>query len=211
MPQRNKKMVQILEEMIQETNLPPKKEDGVDEVSVYKDYTKVFTPSKIADTIAELAELTGQQSVLEPSAGLGAIIKAVHRRFPTLWIDYYELNENHNTQVFITNSYVISRGVDFLGTTIVPRFDRVLANPPFDSDKWLFHIPKMYKSLAPKGILVTLAPKIPLLEVNRGMLFTDFKNKMKELGAESYPAENWHTNKDGTKTEIHIIKIRKPL
>ncbi len=211
-----------MEELIQET--VPKKEDGEGEVAIYKNYYKVFTPADVGKQMVSLLELQPNHSVLEPSAGLGNLIYALRyyavsntTPYINMPIYYYELNENHATQIFLKPINTRFIGYDFLADKNTPKFDRIIANPPFDENKWLFHIPKMYKHLVPGGILVTLAPKKPILRLEDPAMtsaffieeFNTFKSKMKELGAESYPVENWYTNKDGTKTEIHIIKIRR--
>lgn len=180
-----------------------------EEVIQYKDYRKTFTPAAQARQLVNLAELTGNESILEPQAGLGAIIKQVHSSFPKMWVYYFELNANHNTQIFLSNDYTISLGEDFIQATNIPKFDRIIANPPFDNDNWYYHVKKMYDCLTSKGILVSLIPRNRLTNNLTDEDITKFRAVMMTLGVEIFPIENWVTNDDGSITELRILKMRK--
>ena len=171
-----------------------------------KNYFKFYTPSSVADTMVDLLELKPFHSVLEPSAGTGNLIKAVHRKFTNVIVDYFEIDNMINMHTFMHNHHVVSRGDDFI-TYSVPKYDRIIANPPFDDDKWLKHTFKMYKSLVSRGIMVSI---VPLKSVNKNNNEVDnFYKKVRELCSEFIPLKGWAINDDNTITEIQLLKLRK--
>ena len=183
--------------------------DSPEPLVKYKDYKKKFTPISVGMQMVKLLELENTHSVLEPSAGNGQLIWALWHSGYKIPVHYFELNDNYTLQLFLYQDLnTIFMGSDFLAATNIPLFDRIIANPPFEEDTWLAHSAKMYKLLNPGGIMVCL---MPMVSVRKGGTdLSGFKKRMKALGAESYPVDNWYTNKDGNKIPIHIVKIKKP-
>lgn len=177
-----------------------------------KDYTPLYTPDKIADIVVELAEIKSTDSILDPSAGDGQLIRAVKRRLKGVNIYYYEIQEPVSFKTFTQTNDVVYCGADFMGYN-TPCFDVIVANPPFEEDIWCAHLNKMWKCLNPKGRLVSIIPKQSV--TGNTELYQRFQNAIKELKAfgklelSTYPIENWYTNKDGSKLPIMIIKLKK--
>jgi len=171
-----------------------------------KDYSKVYTPDNIADYLVELLELEPHHSVLEPSAGHGSLIRAVHRKYLRVIVDYFEINELARMFTFSHNHHTVCRGDDFMEYN-TPKYDRIIANPPFDEDKWLLHTKKMYESLAKDGIMVCIIPRQSI--IGNTVSYNRFMEKMKQLKVEFFKVDNWATNKDGSITNIGIIRLKK--
>lgn len=105
------------------------------------------TPPAIVDRMITLAELTPGMSVLEPSAGMGAIALRLRQlRYQPLVIELDEkragwLRENGFTII----------GFDFLAFDDGIPFMRILMNPPFEEGQDMDHVRHAYQMLNKKG------------------------------------------------------------
>ena len=116
-------------------------------VNLKKEFQFFATPDNIADKLVELACIESRHLILEPSAGQGAIIKAIHRTLPDLNIDYYELMDLNRTFLEkLPNCTLI--GEDFITEKQTIVYDRIIANPPFSKNQDIDHVLKMYDRLA---------------------------------------------------------------
>lgn len=173
-----------------------------------------YTPDNIADIMAKWLELKPLHSLLEPSAGDGQLIKACKRICGGKKVDYCELDTKLSFNLFLATNDSVFRGGDFLADA-TPLYDRIIANPPFEDDVWMAHLNKMWKCLAPKGILVCIIPRESIIGDKEG--YSKFQTAIKNLSLgqyasmklESKPVDNWYTNSNGTVTPIMIIKITK--
>lgn len=121
------------------------------------------TPAEIAERMVELAEIEPGMIVLEPSAGTGAIVKAVIDAVDTE-IVAYEINRDLTSHLSRTfPCYRLqARCQDFLEVTEgMGQFDRVVMNPPFENAVDVKHIRHAMKMLRPGGILVALCAAGP--------------------------------------------------
>lgn len=123
-----------------------------------KEFQFFGTPAKLADRLVEYAEIEQHHSVLEPSAGQGAIVKAIGRRFPAMEVDCFELMPlNQSFLNKLPTAHLI--GEDFL-TATGPRYERIVANPPFSKNQDIDHIYHMANQfLKFGGRLVSIAGK----------------------------------------------------
>jgi hypothetical protein len=62
-----------------------------------KEYQAFFTPDALADRLVGLLDIQEGNSILEPSAGQGSLVNAIHKWFPTVMVDVYELMEINKT------------------------------------------------------------------------------------------------------------------
>jgi protein-L-isoaspartate O-methyltransferase len=129
------------------------------------------TPSELAARMVEEANIEPSQDVLEPSAGTGAICKAILASEPTAKVFAVEIN---------------GRLCELLSQTITPRedadqricrnvlqgdfleqngnlgqFDRILMNPPFENGADIKHIQHAMHMLKPGGRLVAICANGP--------------------------------------------------
>lgn len=133
----------------------------VDDIIANGFFTKIRdgffpTPQPIIDEMLREVAVIGDL-VLEPSAGDGAIIKAVQAYAPGTKVDWFELNPERAEQCRALNSGI---GVcaDFLTITPNPVYDTVLMNPPFENGQWMEHIMHAWKFLAVGGVMIAIAP-----------------------------------------------------
>lgn len=101
------------------------------------------TPVEIAWRLAvRLGDVEPLHRILEPSAGCGALVKAVLEEWPDQVVDCYELMEENRTELGkIPNARIL--GEDFLESE-VGMYDRIIANPPFTNNQDITHVMKMW-------------------------------------------------------------------
>lgn len=131
---------------------------GGESVNIKKEFQFFGTPDTLADQLVELAEIGSMDSVLEPSAGQGAIVNAIIKK-GALPISVCELMPE-NKAILKKNIAVKFICDDFLQIdTKRFHFTKIVANPPFRNNSDISHIMKMYECLHPKGRLVSIASK----------------------------------------------------
>lgn len=148
-------------------------QDG-DGNNIKKEFQFFATPAHLAKRLVDLADVTNYQRILEPSAGQGAIINAINQRCD-VFVEYCELMPL-NRQILEQNFKAAVIGHDFMAPEILelPKYDRIIANPPFAKNQDIEHIRRMYSLLNRNGRIVTIASKHWLLSGNKKE--TDFKN-----------------------------------
>src|SRR5688572_21845187 len=112
------------------------------------------TPDQVADRMVALAEIDGTHSVLEPSAGRGALIRAIRRAKVGRAITACEANANNAK--FLDEKLCMP--VAYRDCMLLPKdkmFDRVVMNPP-GRGKDFNHVRNAYDHLRRGGILVAL-------------------------------------------------------
>lgn len=165
------------------------------------------TPDELADRMVQLADIQEWQSVLEPSAGQGAIIKAILRAHPDKVVYCYEaMDLNKSFLEKIPNARVL--GSDFLQHDTKEKYDVIIANPPFNKSQDIDHIYKMFECLREGGKLVTIAS--PSWTFGSQKTQVQFREWLKELGAhaEEIPAETF--KESGTTIKTMLLVIDKP-
>ncbi len=143
-----------------------------------KEYQFFETPPQLADELVSLSDILMEHTILEPSAGRGAIIKAINNVLPDKIVDCYELMEiNHTFLAGISTANLL--GADFLKST--GQYDRIIANPPFAKNQDIQHIQAMYEHLKVGGRLVSLASRHWQISNNRKE--TQFREWLKKTKA----------------------------
>lgn len=171
-----------------------------------KEFQFFGTPDDLADYLVELAEIENTHDILEPSAGRGAIVKAIHRELYdsyTVWaFELMPLNQTFLDKII--GCRVL--GYDFLKECDTS-FDRIIANPPFNKNQDIDHILKMYSQLKSGGKLVSIASKH--WEQSNNKKETAFKEWLKSVDAivKQIPAGKF--KESGTSIATCIIIIDK--
>lgn len=119
------------------------------------------TPERLADRLIELADIRPGMRILEPSAGHGALIRAVDRHSVSdIHIEWYEIDEK-NVQRLKADDYwgtgfTTGHQYDFMAIEPPPHFNRIVMNPPFTKQQDAKHVRHAYDFLAPGGVLVAI-------------------------------------------------------
>ncbi|WP_217548870.1 methyltransferase [Pantoea sp. GbtcB22] len=153
------------------------------DVVVPKDDFEFFpTPPDVVRHVIHLANIRDGMTVLEPSAGQGAIAKAAHDAAADVMIDMYELMPANNDALHALNLRLSSIGepVDFLTVEPNPVYDRVVMNPPFGRQADIKHVTHALKFLKPDGLLVSVMASSVTFRSNK--LTTDFRQLIEERG-----------------------------
>ncbi len=170
------------------------------------DFQKLYqfyeTPPELARRMVALAEMREGHKVLEPSAGRGAILKAMPHTV-------------HRTAVELNSSLVdlaahaqrVHYG-DFLQCNgELGAFDRIVANPPFRNGQDVDHVRHMYDLLKPGGILVTVMS--PAWQYRTDRKHAEFRAWLAELDHEAEDLPEGTFKASGTNIRTVLVKIRK--
>lgn len=120
-----------------------------------KEYQFYATPTWIADMMVDDLMLLPEHKILEPSAGLGSLVEAVHREIPFAVVDCYEINDAHYRYLGVMPGVNLC-GRDFMESPDTEDYDRIIANPPFSKNQDIDHIMKMYSRLKYGGRMAVI-------------------------------------------------------
>lgn len=190
------------------------------QVNLKKEFQFFPTPEHLADTLAGRAMTeyfksnSGMPRVLEPSAGDGALVKAIQRRFKDLQVDCCELMELNRIRLEkIPNLNIV--GEDFLKAVeiddtnrIRSHYDLIIANPPFSKNQDIDHIRAMFECLKPGGTIVTMAG--PSWKIGSQKKQVEFQQWLADLGAEIIEVDAGEFKSSGTMIGTLILVIAKP-
>ena len=107
------------------------------------------TPDALADELVTRADIHSGHRVLEPSAGTGAIVRAIRRATHDVDVTAWEINAQVARASGATH-------FDFLLADEALRFDRIVMNPPFADGADVVHVTRAFAMLAPGGKLVAV-------------------------------------------------------
>ncbi|MBK7380594.1 MAG: methyltransferase [Ignavibacteriales bacterium] len=158
------------------------------------------TPPPIIEQLIGLAEIKGTDQVLEPSAGKGAIIKALLKI--TQSVSAVEIADRKELLTLL-GSYIQA---DFLSLPMFERYDKVVMNPPFSKQQDIDHILHAFKGLKKDGILVAVLSESPFFRNNKKSI--EFREWLAKNEAEIIDLEAGAFSTSGTNVKTRIVKIR---
>lgn len=180
---------------------------GGESVNIKKEFQFFGTPAKLADYLVELANPQYGQSILEPSAGQGAIINAIIRHRGAGAPVYYCELMDINRSVLEKIEQAVYLCDDFMDIPSQTPFDLIIANPPFNKNQDIDHIYKMFDVCKAGGRIVTIASKHWQHSTNKKE--TAFKQWLNDLNAEVIEVPAGEFAESGTKIATCIIVINK--
>ncbi|MEM8986682.1 MAG: DUF4942 domain-containing protein [Pseudomonadota bacterium] len=122
-----------------------------------KDLQFYPTPEGVVDRLMDLAHLHEGVTVLEPSAGTGAIVKAAAERGAS--VRAVEIHGARAAAISALNMQNVDVNcANFLQMPVDVSFDLVLMNPPFYGTHWIDHVCHAFAFLKPGGRLLTILP-----------------------------------------------------
>lgn len=175
-----------------------------------KSFQFFATPAAVADELVSHAEYIfpyeAPQTILEPSAGTGAIIQAVHRKWPHKIVSAYELMpENRTVLEGISDCNIL--GDDFLKHDTKQKFDCIVMNPPFKSHQDIEHVKKAYDTLEDGGALISITSNHWRFASHK--IDKEFKAWLEEVDAEVNDIEPGSFKDSGTMVAANFVVIRK--
>lgn len=177
-----------------------------EKVNLKKEFQFFETPENICDIMVEKACIQSDDMILEPSAGRGAILKAIHKKFSEKDLFCYELNDINRAYLDKLN-HVVVLGDDFLEAEEHTKYNVIIANPPFAKNQDIDHICKMYKLLYKGGRLITIASTHWVNSNHKKE--TQFREWLELVNAEVEDIEAGAFSESGTKIATKMIKIVK--
>ena len=174
--------------------------------NLQQDYQFFETPADVADWLVMLAGgIYEDDTVLEPSAGRGALIKAIHRACPSVTVECYELMPE-NREFLHTLSNVILLDEDFTKDS-VGSYTKIIANPPFANNQDIEHVKLMYDRLEEGGTLAAITSQHWRLASEKRCI--DFRNWLKEVHGEVFEISAGEFKESGTSISTMAVVIKK--
>ena len=181
--------------------------DG-ENINLKKEFQFFETPEKIADNLVYYADIQNYDTVLEPSAGRGAILKAIAKISPVVPC-CYEIMDLNKTMLIKTGLNYRLLGEDFLNNDDNLEYSKIVANPPFSKNQDIKHIYEMWNRLARGGRIVTIASAHWKNCDNKKE--KEFREWLENKDAEIIGLENGEFKESGTMIKMCIIILNKPL
>lgn len=164
------------------------------------------TPPEVADWLVMLAGgVHEDEKVLEPSAGTGAIIDAIHRSCKDLVVDCFELMPE-NKELLSKKSNINILGDDFT-TYDLGLYDKILANPPFSKNQDIRHVRRMYEHLNNGGTVAAIMSCHWKIASEKEC--ADFREWLKDVHAKVCDIEEGSFKQSGTGIETTAVIIQK--
>lgn len=98
------------------------------------------TPAPVCDRLVTLAEISNRDHILEPSAGTGAILRAIRDTAPEAMCDAVEINSGLVRYLRENFNGVRVQCGDFMEWQPVQYYSRIIMNPPFSHGQDIRHI-----------------------------------------------------------------------
>ena len=110
------------------------------------------TPDKVIDKMFSMAKVFENETILEPSAGLGHIAEQIRLKYPNNSLDVVEFN--YQLWEALTAKGFNAEHINFLATS--HKYDVIFMNPPFENHQDIDHVRHAFKLLNPGGRLVAV-------------------------------------------------------
>lgn len=172
-----------------------------------KEYQFFATPKALAEKLVQLAEIKSYDTILEPSAGQGAIVKAIWNLFPNKHIFGCELMDVNREILHKLGSFLDVVASDFLAYNPPFLFDKIIANPPFTKNQDIDHLLKMYNCLSIGGRLVCITSESWAMGSQAKQV--QFRQWLKEVDAEVIDIPSGTFKESGTMVGGKIVVITK--
>ncbi len=177
------------------------------EVGLKKKHQFFATPPELATKLVNLADLSEDDIILEPSAGQGAILQAIIDDIDHDCISYCE-NMPVNIKFLEKNfSFCGLESKDFMELNKNLLFNKIIANPPFTNNQDIDHVKHMYNHLKIGGRLVSVMSKH--WQTSKNKKETNFRQWLGSVNAKmiEVPADTFKSS--GTKIATVIVVITK--
>ena len=174
--------------------------------NLQQEYQFFETPAEVADWLVMLAGgIHENDTVLEPSAGRGALIKAIHRACPSVTVECYELMPE-NREFLHSLENVILLDEDFTKDS-VGSYTKIIANPPFSGNQDIEHVRLMYERLEEGGTLAAITSQHWKFASEKKCI--DFRNWLKEVHGEVFEISAGEFKESGTSISTMAVVIKK--
>ncbi|MEV6334643.1 hypothetical protein AB0M12_07985 [Nocardia vinacea] len=167
----------------------------------------------VAGEHSGIAALAPGTHVLEPSAGDGALVRAILETNPTVQVTAVEPDRERAAAIeYDPRVTIVVSGFEEFAATATPQFAAVVMNPPFAlpgrSTVWMDHLYAAWELLIGGGQLLALAPGNYTFRTDRD------HRAMREFvtehgGSEELPSGAFTTS--GTQVDTVLLHARRPI
>lgn len=168
------------------------------------------TPAEVVLQMIDEADIPEEEcTILEPSAGSGAILDALRDKFPLAELHAFEVHATLG-DILAAKGYELD-GCDFLDAEPAATFDRVIMNPPFEGLQDIDHVRHAFTMLKPGGRLVAIMSPGPFFRTDRKA--SDFREWFEDNGGEKreLPPNSFRESGTGVNTVIVTLdKVESP-
>ena len=165
------------------------------------------TPPEVADWLVMIAGgIHKGDTVLEPSAGRGALIKAIHKSCPDIIVDCYEMMPE-NKEILTKLSGIRIIGDDFKLSGNMSKYSKIIANPPFSGNQDIEHVMLMYDRLEDGGTLASITSAHWVLGQEKKC--QKFREWIDSVGGKKFEIQEGAFRESGTEIKTMAIVITK--
>ena len=168
------------------------------------------TPRAVVERMLELVPLYYEALYLEPSAGLGAIVKVLLEKeildFEILAVEKSEARcaELSKLNVSVLNKDFLMLTVNELGTV-----DRIYMNPPFEELQDIDHVRHAYDFLVNGGAMVSVMSEGPFFREDKKAV--EFRSWLASVGGTSERLPEGSFKESGTGVNARLVVIKKEM
>ena len=174
------------------------------DVEIPKDEFNFFpSPAGVVERLMEIADVWPGMTVLEPSAGKGAIADAC--LISGAIVDCVELMAENFIELSCDGRFREVLNMDFLDLEPCASYDRVVMNPPFAKQADIKHVQHALKFVKPIGLLVSVMSAGVTFRDNK--LTQSFRNLIDERGGEIEELSEGAFKESGTMVRAVVITI----
>ena len=159
------------------------------------------TPRAVAERLCDLADLTPGETVLEPSAGRGALADVLSERGALVLC--VELNPR-NAQCLRDKGYEVSEE-DFLTMPATADYATIIANPPFTKQQDIDHVNHMLDCLGTPGVCVSVMSAGTRFRENAKA--TAFRGRIVSFGGEFFDLPDGAFKDSGTNANACVVRV----
>jgi len=173
------------------------------------------TPRKVVERMIELADIKDKDTIIEPSAGNGAIADILKEKYPDINSRLGLIEINHTLRKILMEKGYNLYGEDCMKFTHPTGFKKFIMNPPFETDKSILHIMHLFNfALAKGGRMVAIIPASLYYPLNpRKRIRQHFNEFLDKYCIKKYtdelPPETFKNS--GTNAHSVLIVLDKPL
>jgi protein-L-isoaspartate O-methyltransferase len=177
--------------------------EGV-KVQVVSSSLELFpTPPELCKRMVEILDIESSDQVLEPSAGLGNIL----REIKTGDIVAVELDHGLYESLIKNFPHMNIYCDDFLEVQTLGRFDKIAMNPPFSKGQDVDHVMKAYSLLRSGGTLCAVMGEGAFFR--RDKKCTEFRDFLDSITCEFEKLPEGTFKNSGTMTNTRLLTIWK--
>lgn len=170
-----------------------------------KEFEAFYTPPRLAKLLVEEAKVGPAMTVLEPSAGEGAIALALREHWASPEIKCFEVRPESFKKIEAAFATVCC---DFLQVEPIGyAFDRVVMNPPFSNGQDVDHVMHAWKFLKPGGRLVSImSAGVKFRNDNK---YKTFRSFVEEIGGRIVDLPEGSFKASGTNVNTVMVTMDK--